>query len=101
MSWNRWWSIPSAIVAIAVLFGAAYGLDHGVYVGSERYVMGAPCCANADVIQKRCRYLFVTGVSEINAVDGQVMAPNAMHDPNAALAGLQTPDNGYCHLFGS
>jgi len=78
----------------------AYALDRGIYVGSKRYVSGADCCPDLDTIQKRCRYLFVTGISEINARDGQVDAPRARTDKAAQLAALEKPDNGYCRLFG-
>ena len=53
----------------------AYALDHGIYVGSAVYIAGADCCPDLDVLQKKCRYLFVTGISEINARDGLVEAP--------------------------
>jgi hypothetical protein len=42
---------------------AFYALDHGLYIGSKRYVAGAPCCPDLDYLQKTCRYLFVTGIS--------------------------------------
>jgi len=91
--------IGAAIAVVFVLVVAAFSLDHGVYIGSDRVVMGAPCCANLDYIQKRCKFLFVTGVSEIDAPQGQVMAPNAMKSDAAEASGRAKPDNGYCPLF--
>jgi hypothetical protein len=79
---------------------ATYAIDRGIYVGSVRYTGGADCCPDNDYIQKRCRYLFVTGISKIDARDGQVMAPRARSDASAQLAALAKPENGYCRLFG-
>jgi len=70
------------------VFGAVYGLDHGIFIGTTLYRYGpAPCCLEmgADTI-KKCRYLFVTGVSEIEAHDG-------------ATKGTNPPFSGYCTLF--
>ena len=80
----------------------AYALDRGIYVGSERNLMGygSDSGGNLDYIQKRCRYLFVTGVSEIDAHDGKVAAPRARSDQTALEDALKKPDNGYCRLFG-
>lgn len=85
-------------IFLLVVF-AGYALDHGIYIGSKRYVGGAECCPDLDSIQKRCRYLFVTGISEIDARDGEVSAPRARSDRVALSAALQNPDNGYCRLF--
>jgi hypothetical protein len=91
----KFWVIP-----ILTLIGmAAYALDRGIYIGSERYVMGAECCPDLDYIQKRCRYFFVTGVSEIDAFDGQVPAPRARTDASAREKARWLPDNGFCRLF--
>lgn len=87
----------AALVAVAM---GAYALDRGIFVGSERYVFGAPCCPDTDSIVKRCRYLFVTGISEIAAVDGEVSAPRVTRDPEALRVAMQKPENGHCPLFG-
>jgi hypothetical protein len=78
---------------------AAYALDRGIYVGSVRYVMGYGFSPDYDFLQKRCRYLFITGISEIDAHDGRVDAPHARTDPAALETALKKPDNGYCRLF--
>jgi hypothetical protein len=68
---------------VAFLFAVTigiYGINRGVFVGSKRYVASATCCPDLDTIRKRCRYLFVTGVSEIDARDGEVSAPRANTD---------------------
>jgi hypothetical protein len=83
------------IVALGV-----YGLNRGMFVGSERYVFSAECCPDLDTIRKRCRYLFVTGISEIDARDGEVSAPRANTDRTAFKDALKKPENGYCPLFG-
>ena len=91
-----------AIAAGLFVAFTAFALDHGVYVGSERYVMGADCCPNLDYVQKRCRYLFVTGVAELDAKDGQASAPGLRdaEDISGLQEALKKPDNGHCHLFG-
>src|ERR1044071_8212103 len=54
-----------AVIAVALVLAViAFALDHGVYVGSERVVMGAPCCAELDYIQRRYKFLFVTRSEE-------------------------------------
>jgi hypothetical protein len=90
--------LVAAFLLVVALAG--YGLNRGIFVGSERYVRGAECCPHADFIQKRCRYLFVTGISEIDARDGRIIAPGARTDAAALTAALEHPDNGYCRLFG-
>jgi hypothetical protein len=92
-------TVPLAIVMVGASGLAVYALDRGVFVGSSRYVTGADCCPDLDYIQKRCRYLFVTGISEIDAIDGTVDAPNARKDRFAVTAAMNKPENGYCHLF--
>ena len=73
---------------LIVVSFAVYGLDHGIYIGTTLYRYGpAPCCPKmgADTL-KKCRYLFVTGVSEILAHDG-------------LTEGTNPPFSGYCNLF--
>ena len=74
-----------AVVLVALLLGAAiYAIDHGVYVGSVMY-QTSPRSGALRFNIMRCRYLFITGVSEIDAADGQAIAPDK-------------PD-GHCRLF--
>jgi hypothetical protein len=42
-------------------------------------------------LQTRCRYLFITGISEIDAHDGRVDAPHARTDPAALEAAIKNP----------
>lgn len=103
----------SAIPLIFVIAGAVYALDRGVYLGSEFYTVGAPCCPELDKIQKRCKYLFITGISEVPASDGERSAPGTlMRDGIEPPPGWHEPprdyvkkplarDNGYCRIFGS
>lgn len=88
-----------AIGTLIVFAMAAYALDRGIYVGSERYVMGIEPMPSGDFLQKRCRYLFITGISEIDAHEGRVAAPHARTDPAALETAIKKPDNGYCRLF--
>ncbi|HLF58555.1 MAG TPA: hypothetical protein VI732_02895 [Alphaproteobacteria bacterium] len=77
-----------AVAFLLVVVLAIYGLDHGIFVGTTLYRAGPPpCCPEeGDLITKKCRYLFVTGISEIVAHDGQTYSNHP-------------PYNGYCPLF--
>jgi hypothetical protein len=88
------------IAALVILGFAAFALDRGIYVGSKLYVAGADCCPDLDYLQKRCRYLFITGISEIDAHDGTIPAPRAKTDIEAFSAAIKKPENSYCRLFG-
>jgi hypothetical protein len=92
--------IAAVIAALGIIAMAAYALDRGIYVGNVRYTYGADCCPDLDKIHKRCRYLFVTGVSEIDARGDMTPAPHARSDTAALEAALKKPDNQYCRLFG-
>jgi hypothetical protein len=75
-------------VAFLIAFSVIYGLDHGVYVGSTSFMRDG-------IIYKNCRYLFVTGVSEIPSRDGR-------NDNIPVLRGRRLPDwpdNLYCRFF--
>jgi hypothetical protein len=85
------------LVALAML---AYAVDRGILIGTVRYVEGFEGSPEDDYIQKRCRYLFITGISEIDARDGRVNAPHARTSALARRLADGTPDNGYCRLFG-
>jgi hypothetical protein len=77
-------------VILAVIFVAAltiYGLDRGVYIGSSSF-------ANQGIIYKKCRYLFITGISEIGAHGGLL---DQFGSRGARLA--DWPDNLYCRFF--
>jgi hypothetical protein len=72
--------IAAAAVSCA-LIGAfvAYGLDRGIFVGSDRWVVSGPSWNRMDgheegeyYVQRLCRYLFITGISEIDAPNGRV-----------------------------
>jgi len=85
---------PYLIVAfLAITAGGIYGLNRGIFVGSAEYFV------DQGIVQKRCRYLFVTGVSEIPArgsvFDGLGLPPG--------LQGMRLTDrrdNLYCGVFG-
>jgi hypothetical protein len=77
------------ILAPIAVVAAIYALNRGIFVGSINYPMGG------DVVLKKCRYLFVTGISEIPA-----RGSHLDRDPSMRGIGLTTNDNLYCHLFG-
>lgn len=51
-----------------------YAIDHGLFIGVAYYHSDPPGGGLTFNIMK-CRYLFITGVSEVDAVDGQIPAP--------------------------
>ena len=76
--------IAIIVIALAVIGSVAYGLDRGIYVGSTSHIVQG-------VIYKRCRYLFITGISESPAHGG------------ALFRGMQLPNEPprlYCRFFG-
>jgi hypothetical protein len=76
---------------LAVILGVAlaiYGIDRGIYIGTTSFT-------NEGIIFKKCRYLFVTGVSEIpsrNGVTDNVPMMRGRRLPD-------WPDNLYCRFF--
>jgi hypothetical protein len=60
------------VLVIAMAGGASYALDHGLYVGSGHSMIEAPCCPDNYYVyvQKTCRYLYITGISALDALDG-------------------------------
>jgi len=76
-----------AIAVIAGMFGV-YGTDHGIYLGTEYSRANPPAWRPSDpaYVIKRCRYLFITGVSVIKAAD-------------FVADGVPPPYKSYCTLF--
>jgi hypothetical protein len=115
-------SLIILITTVSLVFSAAYSLNRGIFVGSERILYGpAPCsqhmliewkgghpvrrealpgedCRADGYIKKQCRYLFVTGTSKIDAYDGYVYVPHPA-DLNAVRSVYSQPETGYCRLF--
>lgn len=111
---------------IGIVF-LAYGLNRGIYVGSDNVVMRMPCCPSLDTIEKRCHYLFVTGISTIYADQGRIFVRDILSADSEKLMELGATekeisawlaakkdegseellsrrpdlDNGFCRLFGS
>lgn len=56
-------SLPIILSASLVVGAAAYGLNRGVFLGSSTWREGG-------MIHRSCRYLFVTGVSDLAAHGG-------------------------------
>jgi hypothetical protein len=90
-----------AVVFVAAL--AVYGLDRGIYIGStttadaSAYSVGAGVNAETHtytIIHKNCRYLFVTGITELPAHGGLA---------TKGLPGAQFADEAsslHCRIFG-
>jgi hypothetical protein len=78
-----------------VAAAAVYALDRGIFIGSADHVIGQA------VLQKKCRYLFITGVSEIPArgsiLDG--LGPPEVQNMRGLRLATGT-DNLYCRMFG-
>lgn len=108
------------VAFLSVIVLVIYGLDRGIYVGSRNVLKAAPCCPDIAEFQKRCRYLFVTGVSEIDARDGAISVYDVTSDlreagfsskeivedfakngiPTRIAERLSRLGNDYCRLFG-
>jgi hypothetical protein len=87
--WNQRYVLVSVIIAIVSAFASIlYGLDRGIYIGSTSFVDGG-------LLYKKCKYLFVTGISELPSHGGPL-------ETGIAFRGVQPtkePDNLYCRLF--
>ena len=90
---KRYW----IIVILFVVALTIYGLDRGIYIGSVSYYLQPDKPRSpGEVIIKHCRYLFVTGISEIPAHGG-------VFDQSPLTAGMQPENNAhqlYCRFFG-
>ena len=90
---KRYW----IVALLFVIAPAIYGLDRGIYVGSVSYYLEPDKPRSpGEVIIKHCRYLFITGISEIPAHGG-------VFDQAPALRGMQSENNAnqlYCRFFG-
>jgi hypothetical protein len=107
------WIIAGLISVPVVCATAIFALDNGIYVGSNFKVRGADCCPDSDELIKFCEYLFITGVSELQAGNGIRIAPGEKKRNTALMAGKWPdpdperdaipigPDKGFCRLFGS
>ncbi len=74
--------------ALILLAGAIYGLDRGIYIGTKSFV-------KEGFLVKRCRYLFVTGISEVPARG----APPIGNLPALGMQLADHPDQLYCRVF--
>jgi len=73
---------------IIVLAGAFYCLDRGIFLGSTSNV-------NEGLLYKKCRYLFITGISEQPAHG----APPIGNLPKLGIQLANQPDELYCRIF--
>jgi len=91
--WDHRCTLITVIIAIASVVGSiVYGLDRGIYVGSTSTVAG-------NFLYKKCRYLFVTGITELPAHGGLgAQIPVAQLVPGFQSA--SEPDRLYCRFFG-
>lgn len=76
------------ISILCLLLAAVYGIDHGVFVGTNVHIWGPPPALpeEGNLVVKTCRYLFITGVTEIPAHDG-------------ISTDAKAPYRGYCPLL--
>jgi hypothetical protein len=80
---------PALLIAAAVIAVAAiYCLDRGIFIGSNSFV-------NQGFLVKRCRYLFITGVTEQPAHG----APPIGNLPKLGMQLADRPDQLYCRIF--
>jgi hypothetical protein len=76
------------VTALFVVALAIYTLDRGIYIGTTNFT-------REGTVYKNCRYLFVTGVSEIPSRNGN---PNNGGMPRGMRL-PEWPDNLYCRFF--
>jgi hypothetical protein len=80
---------------MAALFVGAfvvYAIDRGIYIGSSKIVSDG-------LLHKNCRYLFITGITEIPAHGGVAnLVPSGQFPRGVQLA--DGSDNLYCRVFG-
>ena len=82
------------VIAFLVLIALAiYGLDRGVYIGSSSYTWLDTRPEGGGLVFKKCRYLFVTGISELPAHGSSVPSMPGVQQ-------LKEPDKLYCRFFG-
>lgn len=82
-----------ALPTILAVAGATYALDHGVYVGTASLPIPA---GYETFLQKRCQYLFVTGIVEQDAINGLRQMTNEAHKDGLIIP---APDRGSCRFF--
>jgi hypothetical protein len=56
------------IAAVLLAVSAAYGLNRGIFVGSERLLYGPE---HGNIMKTECHYLFITGISKFDAGFGE------------------------------
>ena len=101
------WKIAGLVSVTVVCASAIFALDNGIYVGSNFYISGATCCPDQDTTIKHCKYVFITGVSEIPAGNGIRVTPWARKRNEDLLAGIWSEpkpaptDVGFCRIFGT
>ena len=88
-------TVSVAGVTLAVLLVFTYGLNRGIYVGKRSYIDGETLRDGSHLIRETCRYLFITGVSELpakgNALEQYPMFRGVRFSNQA--------DNLYCRVF--
>lgn len=87
---DKWFRLALAVLVILALM---FVLDHGLFVGSVKSEI------SPGVVQKRCQYLFITGVTELPAHGSAVelLPAGSGIPPGVMLPNM--PDNLYCRLF--
>jgi hypothetical protein len=81
--------IATVVIAFGTIAGIIYGLDRGIFIGSTSFV-------SEGLLHKTCRYVFVTGISDLPAPGGPLETGIAFRGVQLANA----PDNLYCRFFG-
>jgi len=88
--------ISTVVIAFGTFAGIVYGLDRGIYVGSYTYMAAVKdpfgSSAETQYVFKRCRYLFVSGLTEKGSHGGLIYASGGQNIGDAGLL--------YCRFFG-
>ena len=90
-------TIAAVIGAVVAIGGIAISLDRGIYIGSTMYTITSN--NKEEFVHRTCRYLFITGIAELDASGGIKEVPGyAYAQPRV---GSPTESSLHCHLFAS
>ena len=92
--------VAAIIAALAAIITIAYSLDRGIYIGSSAGTETVKYSLNEKtVVNKTCRYLFITGIAELPALGGDTHLPRAYAFTDNSFG--STPNSLHCEQLHS
>ncbi len=85
--------MKAAAIGVVLVVLAVYGLNRGIFIGSTKTSFGEP----VELVTMSCRYLFVTGITEVPARGGQI--EEYPQTQRRGIAPASQPDSLYCRFF--